>query len=92
MKYDMLIRKLNTSLNASFTPEISSIKKGDIALISQSGGMPHILGFLAVKSNLGFSKIIGIGNRLNIDFAEILEYLSNDNDTRIIALYYGRHG
>ncbi|MBW2023554.1 MAG: CoA-binding protein, partial [Deltaproteobacteria bacterium] len=36
---------------------------------------------------MGFSKIVGIGNRLNVDFAEMLEYLSHDPDTSAVALY-----
>ena len=34
-------------LNASFTPEFSQTKKGNIALVSQSGGMSHLLSFLS---------------------------------------------
>jgi acyl-CoA synthetase (NDP forming) len=33
------------------------------------------------------SKVIGLGNRLNIDFAEIVAYLMEDPDTRVIVLY-----
>ncbi|NIA19672.1 MAG: hypothetical protein GWP07_04480, partial [Xanthomonadaceae bacterium] len=36
-------------LNASFTPEFSQLKKGSIALASQSGGIAHLLGFLAMR-------------------------------------------
>ena len=74
-------------LNASFTPEFSRLKKGSIALASQSGGIAHLLGFLAMRVDVGFSKIIGLGNRLNIDFAEIIDYLMDDNATRVIMLY-----
>jgi acyl-CoA synthetase (NDP forming) len=75
------------SLNASFTPEFSSLKKGGVTLVSQSGGMSHLLGFLAMRQDLGFSKIVGLGNRLNVDFHDMLEYLDQDSDTRVIALY-----
>ncbi|WP_051184440.1 acetate--CoA ligase family protein [Desulfatiglans anilini] len=78
---------LHHRLNASFTPEFSLAGKGGIALVSQSGGMSHLLAFLAMNAGIGFSKIIGLGNRLNLDFAEILPYLASDPDTRVIALY-----
>jgi acetyl-CoA synthetase (ADP-forming) len=78
---------LHQDLNASFTPEFSRVRKGRISLISQSGGMAHMLAFLALEQNVGFAKIIGVGNRCNVGFAELLEYLTDDEDTRVIAVY-----
>ena len=74
-------------LNASFTPEFSRLTKGSIALVSQSGGISHLLGFMAMRTDVGFSKIIGLGNRLNVDFAQMVDYLMEDHDTRVIMLY-----
>jgi len=78
---------LHQDLNASFTPEFSRVRKGGVSLISQSGGMAHMLAFLALEQNVGFSKIIGVGNRCNLGFAELLEYLVEDETTRVIAMY-----
>ncbi len=78
---------LRAGLNASFTPEFSRILPGNIALVSQSGGISHLLGFLAMRDDVGFSKIVGLGNRLNVDFAEMVDYLMDDPDTRAVALY-----
>jgi len=78
---------LHADLNASFTPEFSLVHKGRIGLISQSGGMCHLICFLAMRERIGFSKIVGIGNRLNVDFEHMLEYLAEDQDTGVIALY-----
>jgi acyl-CoA synthetase (NDP forming) len=78
---------LHHHLNASFTPEFSWLQKGGISLISQSGGMSHLMAFLAMRQYAGMSKIIGLGNRLNVDFAEMVTYLMNDPDTFVIALY-----
>ena len=77
----------HANLNASFTPEFSLLKKGKIALVSQSGGISHLLGFIAMRTDARFSKIIGLGNRLNVDFAEIIDYLMDDSDTNVIMLY-----
>jgi len=78
---------LHARLNASFTPEFSLLKKGSIGLVSQSGGMCHLLSFMALRDDVGFSKIVGIGNRLNVDFAQMVDYLMQDPDTDVIALY-----
>ncbi len=74
-------------LNASFTPEFSRLPKGGIALVSQSGGISHLMSFMAMRQNTGISKIVGLGNRLNVDFPEMVTYLMSDPDTRVIALY-----
>lgn len=78
---------LSRDLNASFTPEFSRLRKGGVSLISQSGGISHLLAFLAMQQNGSFSKIIGLGNRLNVDFPDMLDYLTEDPDTRVILLY-----
>ena len=78
---------LLTDLNASFTPEFSRLIKGSIALVSQSGGISHLLGFLAMRMDIGFSKIIGLGNRLNVNFSHTIDYLMDDSDTKVIMLY-----
>ena len=78
---------LCANLNASFTPEFSRLQPGNVALVSQSGGISHLLGFLAMRDGVGFSKIVGLGNRLNVDFAEMVDYLMEDPDTKVLALY-----
>jgi acyl-CoA synthetase (NDP forming) len=81
------IVNLHLPLNASFTPEFSWMKKGGISFVSQSGGMSHLIAFLSLQGKVGFSKIVGLGNRCNLDFAEMVEYLLYDHQTKVIALY-----
>ena len=78
---------LHKSLNASFTPEFSLVEQGGVTLVSQSGGISHLLAFMAMCQRVRFSKIVGLGNRLNVDFAEMVSYLMEDPDTQVIALY-----
>jgi acyl-CoA synthetase (NDP forming) len=78
---------LHKKLNASFTPDFSKMEPGPISLISQSGGIAHLLGFLAAREKVGLGKVIGLGNRCNVDFAEMLECLVEDPDTKVIAIY-----
>ena len=81
------IVNLHLPLNASFTPEFSLVKKGGISFVSQSGGMSHLMGFLAMEHHVGMSKIVGLGNRANVDFADMVEYLTEDPQTKVIAMY-----
>ena len=81
------IVNLHLPLNASFTPEFSWVDKGGISLVSQSGGMSHLIAFLSLQNKVGLSKIIGLGNRCNVDFSETVEYLIRDSQTKVIALY-----
>jgi len=78
---------LEAGLNASFTPEFSEVERGHISLVSQSGGMAHLIAFMALEEHVGFNKIIGVGNRCNVDFADLLEYLVEDQGTQVIAMY-----
>ena len=75
-------------INASFTSEFSQLEKGGVALISQSGGMCHLCGFLAIDERVAMSKLMSLGNRCNVDFPDVLRYLvEEDEATRVIALY-----
>ena len=78
---------LHHSLNASFTPEFSILPRGGISLVSQSGGMSHLLAFLGMRQHAGMSKIVGLGNRLNVGFPEMVTFLLEDDETRVICLY-----
>jgi acyl-CoA synthetase (NDP forming) len=78
---------LERNLNASFTPEFSRLEKGKVALVSQSGGISHLLGFMAMREHVGIGKVIGLGNRLNVDFADMVRYLMDDPETAVMVLY-----
>jgi acyl-CoA synthetase (NDP forming) len=79
---------LSSGVNASFTSEFSRIERGGVSLISQSGGICHLCGFMAIEQRVGMSKLMSLGNRCNVDFPEMLPYLvEEDEATRVVALY-----
>jgi acyl-CoA synthetase (NDP forming) len=45
------------------------------------------MAFIAMREQIGMSKVVGLGNRLNVDFAEMVAFLVDDPETRVIALY-----
>ena len=62
-------------------------KKGNISLISQSGAIGAIMLDTASSEHIKMAKFISIGNRIDVDEIESLEFLEKDNDTKTIALY-----
>lgn len=79
------IINLNSGLNASFAP--LTPQKGDIAFLSQSGSLANALIDRSVDFNLGFSKIVSYGNEAQVDLTQLLSYLKDDKETKVILLY-----
>jgi acetyl coenzyme A synthetase (ADP forming)-like protein len=62
--------------------------RGNIALLTQSGNMALTLITEAkLKSRMGFSYYVGVGNEADIKFHEYLEFFRQDPDTRAILMY-----
>jgi acetyltransferase len=76
---------LHTPLNASFAsiPET----KGGIAFISQSGALLSAILDWAPKAGIGFSKIVSLGNKADLNEVDFLTYLGEDPETKVILLY-----
>lgn len=72
-------------LNCSFAKDIPA--SGDIALISQSGAVIDAIIDWSFKHNVGFSKIVSLGNMAGVDEFEILKYLKDDPNTKSIVFY-----
>jgi len=70
----------------SFSPAFPK-ESGPVGVISQSGGNSIYLVRQAALRGVRFSKVISYGNACDIDETDLLEYLANDVDTKIIALY-----
>ncbi len=63
------------------------VEPGPIAFVSQSGGHAQNLPLYGGPRGLRFSKVVSYGNALDVDESELLEYLSQDPETEIIAAY-----
>lgn len=62
-------------------------KPGRIGLICQSGGLANLAIFMAKELGLTFSKVFSFGNGADLDFVDLLAYLSKDNETDHIIIY-----
>ncbi|MBI4344063.1 MAG: CoA-binding protein, partial [Euryarchaeota archaeon] len=72
-------------LNASFFP--AAPLKGGIAFITQSGALGGALVDWTRKEGLGMSKIVSLGNKCDVDDADLLDYFEGDGETEVIAMY-----
>ncbi len=72
-------------LNASFAASMP--RSGDLALISQSGAIAAGLVEWASARDIGFSAVVSIGDSVDVDFGDLLDYFALDRATRAILLY-----
>jgi acetate---CoA ligase (ADP-forming) len=76
-----------TGLAVPFGPMGKTIRRGSIGIIAQSGGVALSLLNMLQGEGLGTSKFAAVGNKLDIDEDEILEYYIEDPETNIICMY-----
>lgn len=82
------IVNLENGLVLPFVPlDPGKIKAGSLSLVSQSGGIVTNSLKLFSCENMGFNKVISMGNKLNLDENDYLEFLMSDPGTRTIGLY-----
>jgi acetyltransferase len=72
-------------LNASFATHLP--RPGDLALISQSGAIVAGLVEWAAGRSVGFSGITSLGDQIDVDFGDLLDFFALDPGTRAILLY-----
>ena len=80
--YVNTVLKINTTFLKSTPPQ------GNIGFISQSGALGSIMvdEFVA-RHNLGLSYFVSMGNKSIIDESDMLQFLADDDNTQVIAMY-----
>jgi len=78
-------KNASDGLDASFV--YGTARKGNLSLISQSGALGIGMIYLANNEFVGISKIIGVGNKIDIDDDDLIDYFAQDPDTNVIGLY-----
>jgi acetyltransferase len=79
------ILRPSLNLNASFAP--ITPKKGGVAFLSQSGALIDSVIDGNSIVNYGFSTIVSYGNEADLDVSDFLDYLKNDSETKVVAIY-----
>jgi len=79
------IYSAKSSMNATFGPDY--VKKGNIAIVTQSGALGIAMIGKSAAENIGLSAIVSVGNKSDIQEAELLQYLATDVNTKAILMY-----
>ncbi|WP_066098240.1 bifunctional acetate--CoA ligase family protein/GNAT family N-acetyltransferase [Xanthomonas massiliensis] len=77
-------------LNASIAAH--SPQPGDLALISESSAIAAALVEWGVARSVGFSAVVSLGETVDVDFGDLLDYFATDYRTRAILLYVEQIG
>ncbi len=60
---------------------------GPLAIVSRSGAVAALLARWAEAEGMGVSKLVTLGNKVDLDESDMLEYLREDEGTKSIMLY-----
>jgi len=84
-----LVDAVNKNVFSFVTPELwEQLLPGDVSLIVQSGMLSGAFLIDCMShGTMGISKVCSIGNKMDVDECEILEYLLTDPHTKVIGLY-----
>ena len=77
----------DTSSEFSILAWTEEIAPGPVALISQSGNYGHRIIRAGMSSGFGFSKFVSTGNEADLRLEDYLEYLAQDENTKVITIY-----
>ncbi len=72
-------------MNATFGRKMPAA--GNLGFLSQSGALCTSVLDYAEERNMGFSKFISFGNKADVNEIDLLDYLAEDEDTAVIAMY-----
>jgi acetate---CoA ligase (ADP-forming) len=61
--------------------------KGNISFICQSGAVGSAILDMATTQGYNFAKFVSYGNAMDVDESDLLEYMGNDKQTKIICMY-----
>ncbi len=67
---------------------LGKIPRGNISYIAQTGNFAtHTMRYIATGENFGVARVMGLGNKIDIDESEVLEYYAEDPETKAIFMY-----
>jgi acetyltransferase len=79
------VMSARSKLNASFASQMPI--SGKMAFISQSGAICTAILDLSIKENIGFSYFVSLGDMLDVDFGDMIDYLGGKSEVSSIVMY-----
>ncbi|MQY81623.1 MAG: hypothetical protein GH158_05255 [Dehalococcoidia bacterium] len=81
----------HTSTPHHFTTSIfplGKVPRGNISYIAQTGNFAtHTMYCIIIDENFGVARVTGLGNKIDVDESDVLEYYAEDPETEVIFLY-----
>jgi acetyltransferase len=72
---------------STFFP-LGKIRRGTVSYIAQTGNFStHTMKYIMTGEHFGVSRVIGLGNKIDMDESDALEYLADDPETSAIVMY-----
>jgi len=72
---------------STFFP-LGKIRRGTVSYIAQTGNFAtHTMKYILTGEHFGVSRVIGLGNKIDMDESDALEYLADDPETSAIVMY-----
>jgi acetate---CoA ligase (ADP-forming) len=75
------------SLTTTFFP-LGKVRRGPISYIAQTGNFAtHTMRWIMTAENFGVARVAGLGNKIDVEDTEVLEYFGNDPETKAVFMY-----
>ena len=75
------------NFTSSFFP-LGKIPRGHISYIAQTGNFAtHTMRYITTGENFGVARVVGLGNKVDLEESEVLEYYAEDPETKAIFVY-----
>jgi len=75
------------SFTSTFFPQ-GRIPRGKISFLAQTGNFAtHTMRYIATGEHFGVARVVGLGNKIDVEESEILEYYGADPETKAILVY-----
>jgi acyl-CoA synthetase (NDP forming) len=72
---------------SSFFP-LGKVPHGNISYIAQTGNFAtHTMRYIKTAEHFGVARVLGLGNKLDVEESEVLEYYAQDPETEAIFMY-----
>mgnify|MGYP003109722099 FL=1 len=76
-----------SDLQLTFSPMFNGLRPGPVAMISQSGALAGLMALRLGDRGVGINTIVSSGNETDLTAADLLDYLGNDPQTRVVLCY-----